>query len=410
MAANGNLRSCLVLSGGGAHGAYEVGTMLALSNGECPSTHYQPLNADIFCGTSVGAFNAAYMVSQDQQSQATSVESLQKLWLERVANFAGKCGNGVYRFHDGGDWLDPLCVMSHPLEFFTGALGDFAVSGRNLASDTFRVLRSGRPELRTLLDVFDLSAYVSEEPLRKLIKSQIDLDRIARSRVALRVVTTDWTKGETRVLKNSDLISGFGHEAILASTAIPGFFQPVKIEEGVYVDGGVIMNTPLMPAIEAKADVIHMIYLDPDPKHIPLQAKASTLDTMDRMLHILFATKIKEDIATVDWINRGLEVMESVSRGETLGESERRSFVRVAGQLAGRAGDSESYRKIAVHRYFPRTDIQGGMLGYLNFDRRRIEDLIRIGRKDAVEHDCDLNGCLRPADLQPAEETAGGAA
>jgi len=55
-------KSALVLSGGGAYGAFAVGIMKVLFAGRSPATEYQPLDANIFAGTSVGAFNAAVMV------------------------------------------------------------------------------------------------------------------------------------------------------------------------------------------------------------------------------------------------------------------------------------------------------------------------------------------------------------
>ena len=51
--------AALVLSGGGAYGAFEVGIMKALFAGRSPATRYRPLEAKIFTGTSVGAFHVA---------------------------------------------------------------------------------------------------------------------------------------------------------------------------------------------------------------------------------------------------------------------------------------------------------------------------------------------------------------
>ena len=54
-------RQAVVLSGGGANGAYEVGVLLALCEGASPATDYVPLSAEIYTGTSVGAYNVAFM-------------------------------------------------------------------------------------------------------------------------------------------------------------------------------------------------------------------------------------------------------------------------------------------------------------------------------------------------------------
>ena len=46
----------VVLSGGGAYGAYEVGVMKALLGGEMKGAGYRPLDPEVFTGTSVGSF------------------------------------------------------------------------------------------------------------------------------------------------------------------------------------------------------------------------------------------------------------------------------------------------------------------------------------------------------------------
>ena len=56
-------KTALVLSGGGATGAYEVGVIKALVAGRSPSTGFQPLEPDAFLGNSIGCFNATMLVS-----------------------------------------------------------------------------------------------------------------------------------------------------------------------------------------------------------------------------------------------------------------------------------------------------------------------------------------------------------
>ena len=60
-----NNRTAFVLSGGGATGAYEVGIMKALMNGESPVTGHKPPEVGSFVGTSVGAYNASFMAAQE---------------------------------------------------------------------------------------------------------------------------------------------------------------------------------------------------------------------------------------------------------------------------------------------------------------------------------------------------------
>src|SRR5436305_4775579 len=108
-------RHALVLSGGGARGAYEVGVMKALFEGTASTTRGRPLTARIFTGTSVGAYNAAFL-AQDENPGADSLARLQAIWQDRIASTLGSCGNGVYRLRaDPFQFLDPGC-LSNPMQ------------------------------------------------------------------------------------------------------------------------------------------------------------------------------------------------------------------------------------------------------------------------------------------------------
>src|SRR5438128_11117647 len=88
----------VILSGGGAYGAYEVGVMKGLFTGESPSTGYDYPNPGIFTGTSVGAFNATFIVSRPDDDICAAVRQLELAWLSQVAESSQACGNGVFRF------------------------------------------------------------------------------------------------------------------------------------------------------------------------------------------------------------------------------------------------------------------------------------------------------------------------
>ena len=386
-------KHAVVLSGGGANGAFEVGVMKALFNGLSPATGNQPLQADIFTGTSVGAYNAAMMASQPGVDPRETVGYLEDLWLNRVADNADQCGNGVFRFRGGvSDAFDLECLARNPLKPVT----QLAQDGVYLARDFLRrgshfFQASGTMEHRTL-ELFNLSSFVSTEPLKQLIHDTVSLEDIQKSEKELRVVATNWETGEAQVFKKDQLIGEVGYGAILASTAIPGFFPHVEVSGEFYVDGGVVMNTPLMPAIEAGADVIHIIFLDPEVKAIPIERLENTLDTLDRMLAIQFALNINADIEKAARINRGLDAIERVLQGGAPEDAEAKAFVQAVARIEQHLADRNPYRKIRIHCYHPRDDLSG-VLGLLKFDRDRISDLIDRGVQDAVEHDCSVCGC-----------------
>src|SRR5215510_7746955 len=125
---------------------------------------------------------------------------------------------------------------------------------------------------------YRLSVLFSNDPLQKVLRKKVRFDRIRASRRMLRIASTNWSKGEIRVFNNSDMTDEKGVSVIMGSTAIPGIYPSVEIEGEQYCDGGVIMNTPLKPAVDAGASQLHVIYMNPDASRIPLPPLANTLD------------------------------------------------------------------------------------------------------------------------------------
>src|SRR6185503_21321273 len=133
----------VILSGGGAYGAYEVGVMKALFTGESSSTNYDYLNPGIFVGTSVGAFAAAFLVSRDIEDICASINLLESVWLEQVAESARTCGNGVYRIRaDPSSYFDPDCLMANPLTPFNYATKDSSFFAQDIFGKTVNFFMS----------------------------------------------------------------------------------------------------------------------------------------------------------------------------------------------------------------------------------------------------------------------------
>ena len=97
---------------------------------------------------------------------------------------------------------------------------------------------------------------------------------------------------------------------------MPGIFPPVEIPPEVFVDGGVLMNTPLAPAIHAGGTEIHVVYLDPEISPIPLSEFQTTLDTLQRTFSIALAGIFNRDIEAAERINRSLALALGLERSE----------------------------------------------------------------------------------------------
>ncbi len=234
-------RTALVLSGGGARGAYEAGVLRYLRSGLADELGEQP-RIDLVCGTSIGAVNACFFAAHAhapaQQGEAL-VDAWRSLRLEEV-------------FH----W---------------SALGLAA-----LPAYVFRQLRATR--LRQVS--WRVSDFLWPEALAKLVEGRIDWPRLHRNvrekhLDALTVTATDLGTGRAVVFVESreplppwsrdPVVEArarmIGPEHALASGAIPLLFRPVRIEGSWFTDGSVRQNVPLAPAIRLGAERILVVAL-----------------------------------------------------------------------------------------------------------------------------------------------------
>lgn len=222
----------VVLSGGGARGAYQIGALKALRQ--------RGIVPDIYCGTSVGAFNAAMLAS------GKTLEEVEVLW------------RGLRR-------KDVFAELFAPRRFatldFRVPFDTFRRSGRHLASFVADTARYGGAWWRAVdMDnqLFDMT------PMKNLIRDNIDLNALHASPTQISITLTRLKpaeRGSIQVVGKESLT----HDHILASTALPLLFPPVAIGHEYYCDGGIVMNAPLRPAIHMGAGDIYVIDLTPPP-------------------------------------------------------------------------------------------------------------------------------------------------
>jgi NTE family protein len=194
----GAARRTWVLGGGGARGAAQVGVLQALFEAGVEA----PV---AIVGTSVGALNGASIAAYPSLA---GTMMLREVWLSRQAA-------AVFQAH-------PLGVI---------------ISG----------LRH------------DQLSMMPQQNVRRLIERAQSLTGIAtfeQLRVPLAVIATDMNSGKPAVFRSGELAP-----ALLASTAIPGLFPSVRINDREHLDGGVVDNTPLDTAVSDGARDILAISL-----------------------------------------------------------------------------------------------------------------------------------------------------
>jgi predicted acylesterase/phospholipase RssA len=393
------LKHAVVLSGGGADGAYEVGVMKALFNGKALSRFIGgPVEPDIFTGTSIGAFNAALLVSQWDKYGTAAVATLETVWRETMADRRERTGNGGYRFRlNPLDFLDPRNYTPNPFQPMLQLAQDgLAVSWEGLKRFV-GLVQSSAPLTDRILELFDLTAFVSRDPLEQTVRETIQMENIRRSQKRLIIAATNWDSGELKLYTNDQMSDTLGPRAILASAAIPGFYPPTAVGAQPYVDGGVVLNTPMLPAVDAEADILHVIYMDPDVSSIPQADLGSTLQTMYRMQVIGWARLINREVDHDQTLNRAARILERIDPQVSKSIEDFFADRDPESKFAHRLARPPERREIDIHRYHPSENF-GGLLGFLNTDRDRIARLIDQGFDDTVHHDCAKAGCVLRGD------------
>jgi NTE family protein len=282
----------LVMSGGGARAAYQVGALRALS--ELVGSEPSPFN--VVAGLSAGAINAAALASHADDFRR-AVRELTETWLSLTPE-------QVYR-------TDPFSLTGLGVRW----LKDLSTGG---------VLGASRAS--HLLDT---------TPLRELIAKRIDLDRIPRHVASgvLRGVAVSATNYLTGTIvtffdgapsiepwTRYDRISfreRLTLDHVMASAAIPVFFPPVSIQGRMFGDGGIRMTTPVSPVIHMGADKVLAIgirYARTPQQTLELNRTAcaervSLAQIAGVLLNALFLDSLDNDLERLQRINRTLSLL-----------------------------------------------------------------------------------------------------
>src|SRR5215469_11175115 len=192
----------LVLSGGGAYGAFGAGVLKVLCAGRSPASGYEPLHAQIITGTSVGAFNSAVLCSHHEDPVGAAA-LLEDIWINRVASAPGRCGNGVFRFRgDLESYFSPACLRSnHALRWFAG---DALSVSREFLSRTANFWASSASLEERALGVVNIADFIDVSPLHNLLRDTVDPAKIRNSPAKLSIAATDWITGQVHYFTNKD--------------------------------------------------------------------------------------------------------------------------------------------------------------------------------------------------------------
>lgn len=242
-------RRALVLPGGGGRGAYQVGVARALIE--------NGITFDFAFGTSIGGLNAT-MLAQG------NLERLEDLWCNIRAR-------------------DIFHLPSAPM--------------------------IGRLVLGHKLGLLDTS------PLEELLRREVNLHKLKASTTKVGWCTTDLCSLETRLITTDDIMSTNELvDVLMATSAIPMAFPPRHIHgHGLWVDGGLVRNTPMETAIHMGADEIYMVLLHPEKINV---CPTNMFEVLVRCLDIVLDASARREIQSAELYNRLIAAgsVESIGR------------------------------------------------------------------------------------------------
>ncbi len=376
-------RPALVLSGGGARAAYQVGTLRAVAKlvgrrARCPFP--------VICGTSAGAINAA-MLAANADNFRRAVARLIRLW--RKLSIAD-----VY--------LSDMQSLSRlGLRWLASVVGGGA----------------GATDAVSMLDNF---------PLRRLLQREVDFARIAHcvdtgALHALVVSATSYRTGQSvafvqgaagiapwqRVRRHAELAT-IGPDHLMASVAIPFIFPATRIGGEYYMDGSVRQIAPLAPALHLGATRLFILavghFFGTAPREAAAQVPSTYptfAQTASHALSSIFLDNLAADLERLVAVNRLTECLPStVAReaGADVGRVDALLFAPTT-DLGARALDFASLLPTGVramlHGLGAMQASGSTLMSYLLFDHRYCRLLMQQGYADAMARRADIEGFLR---------------
>jgi len=281
--------NALVLSGGGALGAFEAGAIKALYDSGS--------KFDLICGTSIGAINASF-AAQDKISELTS------LWLG-IADMQPPLIGYVDQVRYAIDLLDEIEKVERGNIF-----------GLEPAIVRWAQIGSKKALVR-------ITGFVKPDVISQILTANLDFGRLTRSLI---VTATNLTfassdafyafVGPNSEAAQQSFLKGYSNNAhpisrdnfelaVRSSAAIPGAFEPVSMNLGTqgnkeYVDGGVANNTPTRLAAQAGATEIVVMLLEPQQVSTALYPTANLLEIAATSLTVMQQRLLQLDMELVN--------------------------------------------------------------------------------------------------------------
>ena len=281
----------LVLPGGGARGAYQVGVLKAISE-ILPDSSKNPF--PILSGTSVGAINIA-LLAAESDSFHNGVSKLSNIW-------GGFSSNAIYK-------TNPIMLFLNSLHW----LLTFITAG--IVVKNPKSLLNNNPLEKMLIDRVDFS-----QIQKNLDEHHIEAIAVTCASYNRKCTSTffqsnhpnlTWKKSHR---EGKPMVINISH--LMASVALPLIFPAKKIDHQYYGDGAMRQATPLSPAIRMGADKLLIITTNENHQNLNSEeeqiAHPSIAEIGGYMLDALFSDALYSDLERLDRINQIVNNNDSV--------------------------------------------------------------------------------------------------
>ncbi len=373
----------LILAGGGARAAYQVGVLRAIARMRAPN----PVNPfPILCGTSAGAINATALAIYGEDFQ------------EAVARMLGVWGH----FHVDQVFRSDFLGLSKNAAHWFGAM----VAGG--------------------LGRFNPTSLFDRQPLAELLQSYLPCERIAEVIAsgavdALSITASGYTSGESvtfyqsgkaiapwRRVNRVGCPTTITLDHLMASSAIPFIFEAVRINREYFGDGSMSQLAPISPALHLGAERVVVIGVKSDDQDDNVREKTVDYPSMAQIaghvLNSIFLDGMDVDLERLQRINRTLELIPKrrlVDGSVTLKPVE--VLVISPSRDIGKIAASHAHRLPRTLRYFLRGIGAMGssgtnLLSYLLFERAYCRELMALGYSDTLKRREEVMAFINPAD------------
>lgn len=369
----------LVLPGGGARGAYQVGVLKAISDiqGRIEKSPF-----DVISGTSAGAINAS-MISTEISNFHQSIFKLENVW-------SGFTTNQIYR-------TEKLFMLKKSFHWLLTL-----ISGGLLVKNP-----------RSLLD---------NQPLRDLLQEKINFETInhniySGALYALIVTAASYEKKESvsffttntkvenwKKVGRSGKKSEINVEHLMASVALPLIFPAITIDGQYYGDGAMRQETPLSPTIRLGASKLLIISTesskdnnkDHSDKNYPDYSKIGGY-----ILDGLFSGSLYSDLERLDRINQVIAQNENQKVQTETKEMKHIDYLVISPSVDVSEIAMNCYKDIplSLRMLFKgigvEKDTNSELVSFLLFESTFTKSLIDLGFHDAMKKKQEIKNFLR---------------